>query len=206
VKDLADLYALKKDQLLSMEGFAEKKAENLIQAIEASRERPLQRLITALGIPSVGEVLAGDLARYYSDLEGLSRASAEDLLRIEGVGPNTAQAIVDWFSIPTNQNLIQKFREFNVWPTSRFRPVESAGPLPLEGLTLVVTGTLPSYSREGIKGLIQTKGGKVTDSVSKKTDYLVAGENAGSKLDKARQLGVPILDEAGLLELIELRS
>ena len=206
VSDLADLYTLKKEALLTLEGFAEKKAENLIQAIEVSRQRPLERLISALGIPSVGEVLANDLARAFPDLAALSQASYDDLIRLEGVGPNTAQTIVDWFAVPANQVLIDEFRQLGVWPVSQPQPARLGAPGPLEGLTLVVTGTLPTYSREQIKALIQENGGKVTDSVSKKTDYLVAGESAGSKLDKARQLGVPILEEAGLLTLIADRS
>ncbi len=204
VHDLADLYALKKEDFLSLEGFAEKKAENLIQAIQASKERPLGRLINALGIRSVGEVLAMDLSYSFYDLDALSRAGAEDLMRLDGVGPNTAEAIADWFARPANQQVIQKLHGFGVWPTSsRSRSADSAGPRPLDGLTLVITGTLPTYSREEAKELIQNNGGKVTDSVSKKTNYVIAGENAGSKLDKARQLGVPVLDEAGLLALVE---
>jgi DNA ligase (NAD+) len=203
VRDLADLYTLKKEDLLGLEGFAEKKADNLLQAIAASRERPLARLITALGIPSVGEVLAADLARAFSHLEALREASTEALERIEGVGPNTAQAIVDWFAVPANQRVVEKFRDVGVWPTSRSAEAQARGPLPLAGQTLVVTGTLPTLSREQAKALIQSNGGKVTDSVSKRTDYLVVGENAGSKLDKARQLGVPVLDEAGLRALLE---
>lgn len=205
VQDLADLYLLKKESLLQLEGFAEKKAENLIQAIDASRDRSLNRLITALGIPSVGEVLANDLAHFFPDLAVLSRASVEDLLRIDGVGPNTAQTIVEWFAVPANMNLVEKFRKIGVWPVNQAMERVESGSLPLNGLTLVVTGTLPTYSRDDVKDLIQRSGGKVTDSVSKKTDYLVVGEAAGSKLDKARQLGVPILDEAGLLRLIEER-
>ena len=203
VKDLADVYSLTKEQLLELEGFAEKKAENLIQSIEASRSRPLERLINALGIRSVGEVLAADLAHEFADLGALRSASVEDLLRLDGVGPNTAQAIYDWFARPANALLIDKFKAAGVWPVSRQNGDENAGPMPLVGMTLVVTGTLQNYSRDGIKALIQQHGGKVTDSVSKKTDYVVAGENAGSKLDKARTLGVPVLDEAGLLALIE---
>lgn len=205
VRDLADLYTITKEDLLKLEGFAEKKAENLIQAINESRGRPLARLITALGIPGVGEVLAADLAHSFTDLEALSKASAEDLIGIEGVGPNTAAAIVDWFAIPMNQQVIQKFRDLGVWPSSRTNSKGETGPRPLEGLTMVVTGTLPNYSRDQAKELIQKYGGKFTDSVSKKTNYLVAGENAGSKLEKARQFGVPVLDEAGLLALIEER-
>ena len=203
VKDLADVYSLTKEQLLEMEGFAEKKAENLIQSIEASRTRPLERLINALGIRSVGEVLAADLAHEFTDLDALRSATGEDLLHLDGVGPNTAQAIVDWFARPSNALLIDKFKAAGVWPVSRQNGGADAGPMPLAGMTLVVTGTLPTYSRDGIKALIQQHGGKVTDSVSKKTSYVVAGENAGSKLDKARTLGVPVLDEAGLLALME---
>jgi DNA ligase (NAD+) len=206
VHDLADLYALKKEDLLKLEGFAEKKAANLIEAIEASRDRPLGRLINALGIRSAGEVLANDLARYFTDLDALARASEADLMRVDNVGPNTAKAIADWFARPANRQVIEKLHQFGIWPTSRQRKAENAGPAPLEGLTFVVTGTLPTYSREEVKELIQNSGGKVTDSVSKKTDYLVVGENAGSKLDKARQLGVAVLDEAGLLELIQERA
>ena len=206
VRDLADLYTLTKEKLLELDGFAEKKADNLINAIAASRERPLSRLVTALGIPSVGEVAANDLARAYFDLDALRSASEEDLVRVDGVGPNTAKAITEWFAIPANQQVIEKFRAVGVWPTSRKNGAEHTGPMPLEGLTMVVTGTLPTYSRDQIKEMIQNNGGKVTDSVSKKTSYVVVGENAGSKLDKARQLGVAVLDEAGLLALIESRA
>lgn len=206
VRDLADLYLLKKESLLELEGFAEKKADNLLQAITASRDRPLNRLIGALGIPSVGEVLANDLADFFTDLDALSRASIEDLTRIEGVGPNTAATIVEWFMIPANTNLVIKFRDLGVWPVNKPLEVVESGPLPLDGLTLVVTGTLPTFSRDDVKELIQHSGGKVTDNVSKKTDYLVVGESAGSKLEKASQLGVPTLDEAALLKLIEQRS
>jgi len=207
VKNLADLYNLTKQDLLSLEGFADKKAENLIQSIQASRERPLGRLINGLGIRSVGEVLANDLARYFTDLESLSHASAEDLERVEGVGPNTAEAIVEWFSRPANQRVIAMLRSAGVWPTSGSQRGESirveSTAQPFSGMTFVITGTLPTYSREDCKALIESHGGKVTDSVSKKTSYLVLGENPGSKLEKARSLSVPVLDEAGLLKLIQ---
>lgn len=206
VKDLADIYAIKKESLLELEGFAEKKAENLINAIAASKDRPLGRLINALGIPGVGEVMANDLPRYFPDLEALSRASEEDLLRVDNLGPATAKSLVDWFSIPANQRLIQKLREFGVWPVTHPESKKETGPQPLDGMTLVVTGTLPTYSREEIKALIQSAGGKVSDSVSKKTNYLIAGESAGSKLDKARSLEVKILDENGLLDLLGMHA
>ncbi len=206
VKDVADLYYLRKEQLLELEGFAEKKASNLIAAIDASRNRPLARLINALGIRGVGEVMAADLAHYYPDLEALSRATQEDLMRIEGVGPNTAQAIVDWFARPTNRQLLEKLRQAGVWPKSERGTQAGRGDQPLAGMTFVVTGTLPGFTREGVKEYIQSYGGKVTDSVSKKTSYVVAGEAPGSKLEKARSLGVPVLDEAGLRKLVEAQK
>jgi DNA ligase (NAD+) len=203
VKDVADLYYLKKEQLLELEGFAEKKADNLIASIDASRSQPLARLITALGIRGVGEVMAADLAHYFLDLEMLSHASEEDLMRIEDVGPNTAKAVVDWFARPANRQLLEKLRSAGVWPKSDSASrLEDGSSQPLSGLTFVVTGTLPGFSRDGVKEFIQAQGGKVTDSVSKKTSYLVAGEAPGSKLEKAHSLGVPILDEAALRKLV----
>ena len=201
VKSPVDLYLLKKEDLLSLEGFAEKKADNLLDAIAASRERPLARLISAMGIHGVGEVMAADLARVFSDLDALAGATAEDLMRIEGVGPNTAQSIVDWLARPSNREFIARLKAAGVWPVSLQSQASGQGAHPLIGLTFVVTGTLPNFSRDQVKEFIQAQGGKVTDSVSKKTDYLVAGEAAGSKLDKARQLGVPVLDETGLIQL-----
>ena len=206
VKDLADLYTIQKEDLLKLEGFAEKKAENLIQAIQDSRERPLGRLINALGIRSVGEVGANDLARYFPDLDILSRASIEDLERVDGVGPTTAEAIVEWFARPANQQVIEKLRAANVWPNARPKVATQSGEQPLRGLTFVITGTLPTYPREAAKAFIEEHGGKVTDSVSKKTSFLVLGENPGSKLEKARSLGVPVLDEAALVQLIREKS
>jgi DNA ligase (NAD+) len=197
VKDVADLYTLTREQLLSLEGFAEKKADNILEAIQASRSRPLSRLITALGIRGVGEVAAVDLADHFGNLEALAAATLEGLQQIEGIGPNIAQGIVDWFARPANQRILEKLHTAGVWPRQA-AAAQPAGPQPLEGLTFVVTGTLPSLSRDDARTFIQERGGKVTDSISKKTSYLVLGENPGSKLDKARQLNVPILDEAGL--------
>lgn len=202
VHDVADLYTLRREDLLKLEGFGEKKADNLLASVETSRQQPLARLITALGIRGVGEVSAADLARYYPDPDTLVRATAEDLQNIEGIGPNIAQGIVDWFAQAGNRAVLEKLRRVGLWKASAIPVTPAVGTTPLEGLTFVITGTLPTLSRDEAKELIQANGGKVTDSVSKKTSYLVVGEAAGSKLDKARELGVPILDEAGLRALI----
>ncbi len=199
VKDVADLYRLQAINLYGLEGFAQKKVENLLAAIDESRNRPLERLINALGIRGVGEVMAGDLAREFMDLDHLAKATPLELQNIEGVGPNIAMAIVDWFSRPANQKVLMKLKESGVWPKNGSTRVSGEGKL--TGLVFVVTGTLPDFSRDGIKEWIQARGGKVTDSVSKNTSYLVAGESAGSKLDKARALGVPVLNQAELLKL-----
>ena len=201
VKDVADLYSLKKGELLRLEGFADKKADNLIQAISNSRNQSLSRVINALGIHGVGEVTAGDLANNFTDLEALSKASKEDLLGIEGIGPNTGQAIVDWFSRTTNQNILQKLKSADVWPKTEISQLMIPAKQPFSGMTFVITGILPSLSREGAKTFIQEQGGKVTDSVSKNTNYVVVGENPGSKLEKAHALGIPILNEEELYHL-----
>ncbi len=204
VHDVADLYTLRKEDLLRLEGFAEKKAQNLLNAIQASKSRPLARLINALGIRGVGEVTAAELARHYPDLDALAKASVEELMQIEGIGPNTAQAIVDWFSRPQNQRVLEKLKAAGVWPHSEI--AAPSGMAALAGLTFVITGTLKNFTREEAKAFIEAHGGKVTDSVSRTTNYLVVGENPGSKLQKARQLGIPLLDEKALQQLIRERS
>lgn len=204
VKDVADLYALRYEDLENLEGFGQKKIDNLLTAIAESKSQPLARLINALGIHGIGEVTAADLAKAFGDLDMLRRATYFQLMTIEGVGPNTAQSIVDWFARPDNQHLLDKLHANGVWPRM-VQPTAAAGtaPLPLQNLTFVVTGTLPGYSRDGITEFIQENGGKVTGSVSRNTSYVVAGENPGSKLDKARELGVPVIDQDGLLALIQ---
>ncbi|PKN99511.1 MAG: DNA ligase (NAD(+)) LigA [Chloroflexi bacterium HGW-Chloroflexi-4] len=201
VKDVADLYRLKKEDLLGLEGYKDKKADNLIEGIQASKNQSLARLIIGLGIRGVGEVAAADLANKFNDLSELASASSLQLQQMEGFGPNTADAIVDWFARPANQALVAKLKEVGVWPLAS----QSSGPAKrwyLDGKTFVITGTLPTLSRDQAKELIEINGGKVTDSVSKKTDYLVVGESAGSKLDKAISLGVSQLSEEALRELI----
>jgi DNA ligase (NAD+) len=194
VKDVADIYTLNKIQLLSLEGFAEKKADNLLSSINNSKGQPLNRLINALGIRGVGEVLAVELAYNFSDLEKLSQATFEELQNIEGVGPNIAKGIVDWFKRETNKNVLYKLRHAEVWPKEK--PIYRTPDVHLRfsDLVFVITGTFPGISREQLKDIIQENGGKVTDSISKNTSYLLVGEQPGSKLDKAKQLGINIIN------------
>jgi DNA ligase (NAD+) len=199
VKDVADIFTLSKEQLLELEGFADKKAEKLLDAIKAAKARPLARLISALGIRGVGEVMASDLAAHFGSLDTLKKATADDLQAVEGVGPNVSEAVVDWFARPSNRAVLDRLKKAGVWPKAEVRRAAAGGAF--AGQTFVITGTLPSLSRDEAKAYIEARGGKVTDSVSKKTSYLVVGEAPGSKLPKAQSLGVPILDEAALRAL-----
>lgn len=202
VRDPADLYTLTRDDLLRLEGFAEKKSENLLSSINASKQQSLQRVIVGLGIRGVGEVVAADLAEHFGSLDALQNATLEQLQEIEGIGPNIAQAIVDWFHTPRNIEFLQKLKSVGVWPCIEQKEVR--GELDtLSGMTFVVTGTLKTFTREEVKDFIESRGGKVTDSVSGKTSYLVLGENPGSKYEKAVKLGIPILSEDDLMKLAE---
>jgi len=201
VNDVADLYTLKRDALLALEGFKDKKADNLLEAIEASKTQTLGRLITALGIRGIGEIAAEDLGRRFDDLDALAQAGTSDFEAIEGFGPNMAKAVTDWFSIQKNRETVRKLKAAGVWPVRS--EAEQTAPQTLAGKKFVVTGSLVDFTREDIKVFISQHGGKVSDSVSKQTDYLVVGENAGSKLEKARDLGVAILTEAQLKNLAE---
>jgi DNA ligase (NAD+) len=212
VKDVADLYLLNRADILAAVTKKDRKtkaeppgkiAENLLVAIAASRQAPLNRLLTALGMRGVGEVAAADLARHFIDLDALARATDDDLQAIEGFGPNTALAIVDWFTRPANQALLAKLKAVGLWPVggSQSSIVNRKSSNALENLTFVVTGTLPTFTREGIKEFIEARGGKVTDSVSKKTGYLVLGEEPGSKYDKAKELGVKVIGEEELRKI-----
>lgn len=201
VHDVADLYTLQRDDLLKLEGFADKKVDNLLQAINDTKDRSLARLINGLGIRGVGEVMARDLADAFVDLDSLSRASVENLIELEGVGPNIAQAVVDWFDQYANQKVLSKLQEAGVWPTAEIDISQEGPPQNFTGMTFVVTGTLEGFSRQEIKSFIEERGGKVTSSVSKKTSYLVLGESPGSKLNKAQAFGVPILNEDDIISL-----
>jgi DNA ligase (NAD+) len=208
VRDAADLYTLSRADILEAVTRKERKttkeppgklADNLLASIEASREQPLSRMITALGIRAVGDVAAHDLAEAFGDLDALAAASFDELQMVDGVGPHVAQAVVDWFARPANRHILQKFKAAGVWPRATESAARKDGKL--AGLTFVVTGTLPNWTREQAKEFIESNGGKVTDSVSKSTGYLVLGENPGSKLQKAQKLGVKIIGEQELREL-----
>ncbi|MDP2994069.1 MAG: helix-hairpin-helix domain-containing protein [Anaerolineales bacterium] len=160
----------------------------------------MHRLITALGIHGVGEVSAADLSRHFPSLDLLAAASGDHLQMVDGVGPNIAEAIVDWYSRELNQKVLENFKAAGVWPqSSAVNGPSSTGAL--TGLTFVVTGTLAGFSREGVKEFIESRGGKVTDSVSKNTSYLVLGEAPGSKYEKAKALGVKIIGEEELRQM-----
>jgi DNA ligase (NAD+) len=204
VNNIADLYNLQRDELLELEGFGEKKADNLLSAIDESKTQPFYRLITGLGIHGVGQVAAQELAKRFHDLDELSKASQEDLEAIEGFGPNMADSIVKWFQNEKNREVLKALKASGVWPMAE--ETFESGALPLENLTFVITGTLPNLSRSDAKNLIESSGGKVTSSVSGKTSYLVLGKNPGSKYDKAQKLNVPILSESDLKSLIEDQS
>jgi DNA ligase (NAD+) len=203
MQDAADLYYLKPEDLLELEGFAEKSVNNLLTAIEAAKERPLTQLMAALGIQGVGGTVAQLLAQRYRSLEELGRAGREELEAIEGMGPRTAGSILAWFSRSRNRAFIEKLRQAGVKLEQESTAVPAEGPL--EGLTFVITGTLPTMSREEATGLIERHGGRVTGGVSGRTDYLVVGDApGGTKYRRAQQLGVPTIEEAGLLEMIGL--
>jgi DNA ligase (NAD+) len=199
VHDVADLYYLQENQLLPLEGFAEKKVANLLGAIRASKERGPARLLAALGIRGIGATVAQVLIEHFGSLEALAAASHQELEQIPGIGPKLAESIVDWFAREPNRQVLHKLQAAGV--RMEEEQLEAQGPQRLEGLTFVITGTLPTMSREQATEFIQARGGKVTGSVSGRTSYLVAGEKAGSKLDKAQKLGVPILDEEELRRL-----
>jgi DNA ligase (NAD+) len=202
VRTPADLYKLGLAELTSLERMAEKSARNVIDAVDRSRNTTLARFIYALGIRNVGEATAADLARHFGGLDLLVRASEEALQEVQDVGPVVAMSISRFFAEPHNLAVIRQLRAGGVrWDEAEPCPEKKAGAL--TGKTFVLTGALPGMTRDDAKERIEARGGKVTGSVSKKTDYVVAGEEAGSKLEKARELGVPILDEAGLVKMLK---
>ena len=203
VKSVADIYDLTLDQLLSLERMGDKSAEKILRNIDASRKQPLPRVLNGLGIPFVGERTAQILAEAFGSLDAIMEAGEETLQQAEEVGPKVSQSIRQFFHERRNRDLVERLRKAGLTFTHEIRK-KSAGPL--TGKALVLTGTLPNLSREDAKQRIESAGGKVTGSVSKKTDYVVAGADPGSKLDKANELGIAVLDEDQLLELLGNRS
>jgi DNA ligase (NAD+) len=201
INNVADLYELKKEDLLCLEGFGDKKAESIISAIEKSKNRTLANLITALGIHGIGEIAAEELAKRFVDLDELSQIKITDIEAIDGFGQISAESLINWFSLESNQKILQKLRSNGVWPKSQVS-IENTNKA-LGGMIFVITGSLAEFSRDGIKVFIKTHGGKVSDSISGKTDYLILGANPGSKFEKAKTLNVKIIDEMELIKLVE---
>jgi DNA ligase (NAD+) len=202
IHDVADIYTLNRDELLELEGFKDKKVDNLLAGVETSKAQPPERLLTALGVRFVGSVVASLLLNELGGIDDIGAATQEQLEEIEGIGPGTAVAITEWFALERNQKLLEKFRAVGLQFAAEKPAISEDTPQPLAGLTFVITGTLPSMSRSDAKAFIEANGGKVTGSVSKNTNYLLAGEKAGSKLTKAEQLGVTVVDEAALNEMV----
>ncbi|HEU6444526.1 MAG TPA: NAD-dependent DNA ligase LigA [Gaiellaceae bacterium] len=201
VRSLPDLYRLTKEQLLELDGFQEKSATNVISSIEASKQIPFRRVLFGLNIPDVGWVTAQSLARHFGSVDRLAEAAQEDIMEVEGLGPERAEKIVEWFSEEDNRALIAELRELGL----RFESDEEDRPPegPLTGRTYVITGTLENWSREQAQAELEALGAKVTNSVSKKTTGVIVGEEPGaSKLTKAQSSGVPLLDEAELARLL----
>jgi len=199
VRTLSDLYSLRKEDLLQLDRMGEKSAQSLLDEIEQSKQAGLARLLFALGIRFVGERTAQLLAAHFGTMDELMKATASELEQVNEVGPRVAQAIVEFFSEPRNIELIQRLKDAGLTMFAEKKVTTST----LSGLTFVLTGMLPTLTREAAKDLIESAGGRVSATVSKKTNYVVAGEDSGSKLDKARALNVPILDEPSLRALLD---
>ncbi|HVH87792.1 MAG TPA: NAD-dependent DNA ligase LigA [Terriglobales bacterium] len=198
VKDVADIYSLTEDKLLSLERIGKKSADNLLREIEASKKLPLERVILGLGIRFVGERTAELLAEHFGSMDAFMKAAFDELQQVNEVGPRVAEAITEFFSEPRNRELVDRLRRAGL----KFEGEKKQRGTKLAGKTFVLTGTLPNLSREEAKKMIEDAGGKVSGSVSKKTDYVVAGSDAGSKLDKAQELKIKIIDEDQLRELV----
>jgi DNA ligase (NAD+) len=199
VASVADIFRLEKDSLLDLEGFADKSAENLLASIESSKKAPLSRFIYALGIRNVGEHVSGLLAGRYGSLEGVMNATEEDLVTIHEIGPEVARSVSAFFADGRNRGVIESLLECGVEIEA---PKKRTGPRPLEGKTFVFTGALESFSREEARRAVESLGGRASSSVSRKTDYVVAGADAGSKLAKARALGLKVISEREFEKLI----
>jgi DNA ligase (NAD+) len=201
VKTLADVYKLGFSHLATLDRMAEKSAQNIVDALEQSKATTLPRFLFGLGIRHVGEATAKELVRHFGDIDALMDATEEQLLEVNDVGPTVALSIRTFFDQPHNREAVQQLRACGIhWPAIE---ATSDAPKPLAGLTLVITGTLPTLGRDAAKALIENAGGKVAGSVSKKTSFVLAGTEAGSKLEKAQELGVAVIDEAVLREMLD---
>lgn len=200
IQKIPDLYKLKHEDLVRLERMGPKSSQNLLDEIEKTKQRNLDRLIYALGIRFVGERTAQSLASHFKNLEKLAKTSSEQLIQIEDVGPKVAESIVFFFKQPENIELIKKLKEASLNLT--FREEERRKDLPLAGQTFVLTGSLESLTREEAAGLIEAAGGTVSSAVSSKTDYVIVGESPGSKLAKAKKLGIRTIKEKGFLRLV----
>jgi len=198
VKDPADLFDLKEGDLIVLDRFGEKSAKKLVLAIQTKKKISLSRFIYSLGIRNVGQKTANDLAIIYKDIDSIKNESLEKIENIRDVGPIVAQSIIDWFKDGSNINFLDKLKERGVWYF-----VEEKKGSNLNGLKFVLTGTLPDYKREEVENIIINLGGEFSSSVSSKTDYLIAGENPGSKYDKAKELGIKILDQEAFIRIIK---
>jgi DNA ligase (NAD+) len=201
IVDVADIYDLTEDRLIEVERFGETSARNLVASIDASRARPFKRVLYALGLPGVGFVTAEALADHFGSIDKLHEADPELIEEVEGVGPIMAEQIAESLGDDATWALVEKLREKGLRLEADPSEQRAAGG-PLEGKTVVLTGTLPELTREEAAALVKSAGGKVVNSVSKKTDFVVAGENPGSKLAKAEKYETPVLDEAGLREIL----
>ncbi len=203
VQSVADLYELTAEQVASLERMGKKSAEKLVGAIANSKTQPWARVLYGLGIRHVGSVNAQTLTQQFSSVEQLASASAAQIEGVYGIGPEIAQSVFSWFQVPANQALINRLREAGLQVAAQVYTTNQPKSQQLGGKTFVITGTLPTLKRDEAKALIEQAGGKVNNSVSSKTDYLVVGEDAGSKLEKAQALGITQLNEAQLLELLQ---
>jgi DNA ligase (NAD+) len=201
VKSVADLYLLTVDQLLNLERMGKKSASKIVENIARSRSRPLWRVLNGLGIPFVGERTAQILADHFGSLDAIREASIDELQHAEEVGPKVAQSIRNFFDEERNRELVEGLRHAGLTFSQEKKVIRKEGTL--MGLTFVLTGSLPNLTREEAKERIEAAGGKVAGSVSKKTSYVVAGDDAGSKLDKAKSLGVEVIDEAALFAMLK---
>jgi DNA ligase (NAD+) len=201
LRDVGDVLSLTAESFEGLRGFAAKKVDQVLRGIAEGRERPVWRLLVGLSIRHVGPTAARALAREFRSIDAIAAASVEQIAAVEGVGPTIAQAVAEWFADERHRDIVERLRKGG----ARMADVDAADAAPrtLEGLAIVVTGSLEGWSREQATEAVQARGGRVSGSVSKKTSYVVAGDSPGSKYDKAVQLGVPVLDEAGFARLLE---